>query len=354
MTHWNIMNDTFPHDHPSAPAPWAMKIGLSIAGMVAVTGGVCNFGAVAVLVKEASTKQCRRMVSVTSDTMLILQLAMVDLLYCSVSLPLMMVTSLSSVPPPHVLCVAAAFIRIINANVEFNTLGLVAVERFYHIKRGHKSSGLFSVRLTKLYCSGVWVVGVCLQLPILATGQYGFNRSTYKCDIMVSEQVRWLVVLIECLLPLAVILISYVAILRQVRHSRALLAKYMDSQDTRSGGQAARLLRRYKVASRSLLGLVILYLVCILPVALYNIIGQDGQWKELGILLYCLYWLQYVANTIIYVMSSARYRMALRVFLRGIFMFHSTSKRSHSSLHDWSHVGQLNSSLNLRKSVGLN
>lgn len=133
-----MTNDTtYLHDpSTSAPAPWAMKVAMGVAGTVALTGGLSNLAAVALLSKESSRRKCHRVVGVTSDTVLVLQLALVDLLYCTVSLPLLLATVYGSSvdpdlesPESHRLCVAAAFIRIVNANVEFNTLGLVAVER---------------------------------------------------------------------------------------------------------------------------------------------------------------------------------------------------------------------------------
>ncbi|XP_045625580.1 P2Y purinoceptor 2 [Procambarus clarkii] len=346
MPPWNT-TDAALHDPSLAPAVWALTLGLVMGGLVAVSGSVCNLGAVAVLLKEASRRRSRQLMVVTADSILLLQLAVVDLLYCSVTLPLLMATYLQPQFHPPAFCAAAGFIRIANSNVEFNTLGLVALERFYNIKRGRSSGGLFSVRLTRLYCSGLWVLALGFQLPFIRTGQYGFNERTHRCDIMVGWWTRCALVMGEAVLPLAVILTCYLAILRQVRRSKALMAKYMDGHHPRSSGEEGGLVRRYRVASRTLLGLVILYAVCILPIVVLNIAGEFGRWKEVGIVFHCFYWLQYIANTLIYVMSNVRYRMALRGFLRGIFASRKANKKRITAI-EWDHF---NSSYNIKKSI---
>ncbi|XP_042216195.1 N-arachidonyl glycine receptor-like [Homarus americanus] len=365
MTLWNttisgLNNSTYYNHHTlhsyhqsQPPALWALILGVCMAGAVALVGGVCNLGAIVVLLKEGSRRRPGRPLVVVADTILLIQLAVVDLLYCSITLPIIMVTYLRPEPLPYTFCATAGFIRIANANVEFNTLGLVAIERFYHIKRGRSvGGGLFSVKLTRLYCLCLWAVGVLFQVPFVATGQYGFNQWTYKCDLIIGRVTRVVMVLGEVLLPLLVILGCYIAILYRVRHSKTLLAKYMDGHESKRGlgGQPIGLMRRYKAASRSLLGIVVMYLVCILPVSVYNIVGQDGSWKEAGIILYSIYWLQYIANTIIYVMSNIRYRVALRVFMT--MSSGNKLQRGGTAVRvtTGSRIGQFNSYLNLKRS----
>ena len=66
------------------------------------------------------------------------------------------------------------------------------------------------------------------------------------------------------------------------------------------------------------LRLIFVYLFCVIPICIWNIMfSVRGQSPEdnmalSGILLYCLYWLQYGINWIIYFFNNPRYRRAFK------------------------------------------
>lgn len=69
--------------------------------------------------------------------------------------------------------------------------------------------------------------------------------------------------------------------------------------------------------TRVIVKLLFVYLVCVIPVCVFNLYEgpNPGRHKDTGILLYCLYWLQYCINNFIYVVSNGRYRCAYYQFL---------------------------------------
>lgn len=50
--------------------------------------------------------------------------------------------------------------------------------------------------------------------------------------------------------------------------------------------------------------------------AVHNIVDENGYYKEIGIVLNCLYWIQYAANTVIYAFTNNRFNKAIRILVR--------------------------------------
>ena len=86
--------------------------------------------------------------------------------------------------------------------------------------------------------------------------------------------------------------------------------------------------RRSKT-TKLIVKLIMVYLICVIPVCVYNIVFlliQDELESEklkdiqcLGVYLYAIYWLQYTVNHIIYVKSSDKFKSALTQLLYLIF-----------------------------------
>ena len=65
------------------------------------------------------------------------------------------------------------------------------------------------------------------------------------------------------------------------------------------------------------LRLIGVYLICVIPVCIWNTVIPENQLKNTvnqvwGILIYCLYWLQYALNHFIYFYASPRYGKAFK------------------------------------------
>ena len=65
------------------------------------------------------------------------------------------------------------------------------------------------------------------------------------------------------------------------------------------------------------LRLIFMYLFCVIPVSIWNIVFANDQETEdnkafSGILVYCLYWIQYGINWIFYFFNNPRYRRAFK------------------------------------------
>lgn len=63
----------------------------------------------------------------------------------------------------------------------------------------------------------------------------------------------------------------------------------------------------------------ITYFICVLPITVINVADPDNNFPYLAVSFYCIYWLQYCCNNIIYVVSNVVYRKAYIIFLTAVF-----------------------------------
>nr|XP_053650580.1 neuropeptide CCHamide-1 receptor-like [Cherax quadricarinatus] len=220
-------------------------------------------------------------------------------------------------------CMVSAFMRYTNAIAEWTTLGLMALERcitIYNYRHSVGPSSWFTTRKTIAYCCTIWLLSLACQMPTL-TGKFGkfsYNADYAKCDFTFNRtqygvfSPRNMFFMLESMIPCILIMIGYVVILVQVHTSSSHVLSFLRSRST----QRSVSLRRSRT-TRVIVKLLLVYLVCVIPVCVYNIsLGDDvSQKKELGIVLYCIYWFQYCINNFVYVVSNERYRNAYWQFL---------------------------------------
>ncbi|XP_063850146.1 G-protein coupled receptor moody-like isoform X2 [Scylla paramamosain] len=265
----------------------------------------------------------------TPDTVLIINLAFADLFYSAISLPFMFTTyyrlSQTERDPweeGNTNCKVSAFIRYANAIAEWTTLGLMALERcvtIYNFRNCRGPSRFFTTFKTICYCCSIWLLAIFLQLPTFFDkfGTFGYNADFVKCDFIDVNETQSLIsprmvfFALESAVPCVLILIGYLVILFQVYSSSAALSIFGSYSCQRM--IAIRRSRTTGVIVR----LLFVYLVCVIPICVFNLveIPKPGAHKNAGIVMYCIYWLQYCINNFIYVVSNGRYRRAYFQFL---------------------------------------
>lgn len=70
---------------------------------------------------------------------------------------------------------------------------------------------------------------------------------------------------------------------------------------------------RKNKTTRLIIVILTLFLVCVIPKCIYNVAIHDSEFgekrnKKIGIAVYCLYFVHYVANNFIYVVSNEKFR----------------------------------------------
>ena len=112
-------------------------------------------------------------IKLQADTLLLLHLSLCDLLYCSISLPIIALNydlalsdAYTSVPSKQ-FCTASVVFRYLNAITEWMTLGLLAVERCLNMGRV-RASHIFTPTCTCVLLVCCWGMALLLQVvPII-------------------------------------------------------------------------------------------------------------------------------------------------------------------------------------------
>ncbi|XP_066963267.1 melatonin receptor type 1A-like [Macrobrachium rosenbergii] len=322
-------------DMDTDPESWSLILGMFVTVFVIVVGSSGNLLTLCTLAHQFSMRRRHRFIKdMTPDTVLITNLAIADLFYSAINLPFIFVTYYriynkspqcpwegESLP-----CRVSAFLRYTNAISEWMTLGLMALERsvcIYKFRSHQRKSKWFTRKKTIFYCVLIWCFGVLCQVPpLMSEGSFGYNENFIKCDFT-KETPRLLFFALESLVPCILILIGYIVILFQIYSNDGRILQFTV---TRGGPRQKEGLRRSRT-TKVILMLLFAYLICVIPLCGYNIVVGSLKDKEnnvpclkveeknIGIVIYCIYWCQYFINNFIYVVSNEKYRKAYCQFL---------------------------------------
>ncbi|XP_037783793.1 G-protein coupled receptor moody-like [Penaeus monodon] len=326
------------HNSTGQVETWSLVLGMIVTLTVMVIGSLGNLLTLLTFAHQFCMPiQLRCIKYMTPDTVLILNLALADFLYSAVNLPFMFntyysiymtnsnISGKSTAPWENNMaaCSFSAFLRYTNAFSEWMTLGLMALERcicihkFRHNSR--RPNKWFTCWKTFIYCIMIWMLGMALQIPtyVGAYGNFGYNNMTLKCDFIDTNGAnpRILFFTMETAIPCILIFIGNKFILVLVYSNNRRILSVMGSH----AFQQAQL--RRSRTTRVIVRLLIVFLVCVIPICLYNVIfARDNvslheTVPEIGIVLYCIYFLQYCINNFIYVVCFEKYRCAYYQFL---------------------------------------
>ncbi|XP_047471199.1 protein trapped in endoderm-1-like [Penaeus chinensis] len=317
-------------DDDDSSEVWWIRGAQVWAWVICVVGGVGNFVTIATIFHQLHLCRSKRSyygrdlkygenghalrprsqgpsIKLAGDTILLLHLSICDFLYCVVNLP---ITAWSyNVSADHApgkgFCTVVAAFRYLNALVEWMTLGLLTVQRCVDLRRSRR------VRFFKpLPTCGIlllcWLGGLAVMLGALIQGNFEYNTDGFKCDMQEGNSKLYFHTL-ETLLPCCLMVVGCCSIIIQIwKNKRKLRA---------SGMHPALVEKRSRDAWRStalLLGLLLLFLVCVIPNAVYNVISFYPELvnSAVGVGIYAFYWTQYGVNFLVYAASNKNYRRA--------------------------------------------
>ena len=52
------------------------------------------------------------------------------------------------------------------------------------------------------------------------------------------------------------------------------------------------------------------YAIFSFPISILNMLGLEADWRKVQLCLFCVYWLQYTINFVVYALRSKQYRRA--------------------------------------------
>nr|XP_045599598.1 protein trapped in endoderm-1-like isoform X2 [Procambarus clarkii] len=258
----------------------------------------------------------RPVVALEGDTLLLLHLSFCDFLYCAVNLPLTAITynyaiGLSDTVPSKSFCTGAALFRYINALAEWTTLGLLTVQRCVDLGRS-RGARFFRPRPTISFIVAIWLGSVLLQMDAIVQGHFSYDRTTYKCD-MTQATAQVYFYCLQSLLPCLLMLTGCCSIIVQVRRNTGKLLDAGMPQEL-----VASRCRNMVRSTALLLALLLLFLVCVIPICVYNVrtlITGDVS-VPLNVAIYMLYWVQYGVNFLVYAAVNSKFRTAYKQFFQ--------------------------------------
>ncbi|KAK8406164.1 hypothetical protein O3P69_007116 [Scylla paramamosain] len=259
-------------------------------------------------------------ITLQADTLLLLHLSLCDLLYCSINLPIIalnydLALSDTFTPvPSEQFCTASVVFRYLNALAEWMTLGLLAVERCLNMGRV-RVSHIFKPANTCVLLVCCWVAALLSQVVPISDHTYGFDNITFKCDMSASRS-KMIFYSLETPLPCLLMLMGTASIIYQVwSNKRRLLAAQMPLELVE---------KRNRSTWRStalVLCLLTVFLLCVIPNAVYNIVSITRGTNEdvvVALVTFMIYWVQYGVNFILYAAGNRNFRQAYIQFLQAV------------------------------------
>ncbi|MPC29567.1 hypothetical protein E2C01_022807 [Portunus trituberculatus] len=143
---------------------------------------------------------------------------------------------------------------------------------------------------------------------------YEFDNTTFKCDMKAGPS-KMIFYTLETPLPCLLMLMGTASIIYQVwSNKRRLLAAHMP-QDL------VEMRNRSTWRSTALvLCLLTMFLLCVIPNAVYNIVSITCRTEEdvVAMVTFMIYWIQYGINFILYAAGNRNFRQAYIQFLQAV------------------------------------
>ncbi|KAK7085726.1 hypothetical protein SK128_028271 [Halocaridina rubra] len=291
------------------PQTWALYFGTAFTGLTSLVGVTVNAIALVLVLHTVIHREKQRRRKVTAQKVFVLNLIVVDLLYCAVAMPFFFVTYITAEEPLG--CTVGAFIRYVLNVAEFSFLSIIAFEKCYGILKA--SRHLFTLHQAIYFCVVYWIICISLQIFNAYKLGFGFNTCMFRCDILDMRMGRVLVFVLEGMLPMSLLIASYwMVLLHVLQHRRkqpVTCSTHEQRKVSRRTGRAVRSLFQH------------MYLVTVLPATLYNILDVYGKQRELGILCYCPLWMLFIINPMTFVFSDKQNKKTFQYF------YHRLTKR---------------------------
>ena len=284
---------------------------ISISVYSSVFGTIINFSSFVALIS------CRALRS-KAITILIFNMCASDFFYCSVTIPLHLANYLYPIwlHRQGDFSAISYYLRYIPAAVDWSTISLIALERYFRICRSLHHGVVFSVKNSYLYIIFIWLI------PFLICGASFLefidklfmtcHHSTYGhyiCKPMDSGTFAYIgYTILPSYTNFGIIVFSYVAIYMKLSEAQRWRSK------NRQGLPPWVSTGETEVMKTSFI-VVMLYMICVLPLPMLNVFDECGKRRNFRMFFRCLYMQVYYVNNLVYMLRIPGYRNAcLKLF----------------------------------------
>lgn len=335
------------------------------AFIIAVIG---TFGNLLTIIALPMSKKLR-----TTATAFVVNLAVVELLFCVFILPMSGAQYLFLQHTGDSLlsdrdCIFFAVTRYTLTQVELQTILAIALTRALAVSLPRLYAIINRPAIMGCYITGIWIYSFLLKMPTAfkLLGHYTFNSDTMECDMSnKNRKSRFIMIIIEAVVPVLTIIILYIFVFVMVKLSTArvnrassrgkvppaassttstsstsatnqrkgsnssfkslkkmvsesnLRARFTHQSSTVS--QRLNTSRRDMRVARTIFIIFVLVLVCSVPVMMVHTFDPLVSHPVRFLFLHILYWIQYCLNLVVYVLMNRQYRDAYVECLARVF-----------------------------------
>ncbi|KAK7028037.1 hypothetical protein SK128_006392 [Halocaridina rubra] len=367
----------------SGPAHYPSNMLIFTAICAFVIAIIGTFGNLLTIIALPMTKKMR-----TTATAFVVNLAVVELLFCVLILPMsgaqyvyLQKNSISLLNNND--CIFFTVTRYTLTQVELQTILAIALTRALAVAFPSTYNFLNKSTVIGSYISFIWIYSFLLKLPTALgyLGSYGFNPCTMECDMVSGDaQARFIMVIVDAIIPVVAIVVLYIFVFIMVKRSSNRVARASvrstnkvvppststastssePGEDQRKGSSSsfkslkkmisdsslrARLThqtstvsqrlctnRRDMRVARTIFIIFLFVIICGVPVMLAHIFDRNVKYPVQFLVVHILYWLQYCLNVAVYVLMNRQYRDAYIDCLARVF---PQFKRHHGRRFFW-------------------
>jgi len=253
-----------------------------------------------------------------ATSVFVISLAISDLLFCSINLPLTAVRYFQrawTLGP--LLCRLYPFFFYGNYAASLISMVAIAVTRYMLISHFSLYMQCFTKPLIAATLLAVWLFSFGWMVPPLLSvwGTLGEDRETFTCTIKRDAEGRspkMFLFLLGFTLPCLAIIICYSAIFYRVRTSRQAVGISTPVSYPKSLAVMRMHLREDLQLTKTMLTIFVVFLVTFLPAVVSNVLESKLPFPILHLVASILSWTSAVINPLVYSLLHHQYKEAFR------------------------------------------
>ncbi|XP_053212202.1 protein trapped in endoderm-1-like [Panonychus citri] len=242
-------------------------------------------------------------------TKFIINLAIADLIFCSINLPLTSIRYYTcSWPFGDLICHLYPFLFYSNVAVSLMSITAITINRLVSITFYRHYDTIYQKRYILIMIAFCWLFPfLLLSLPMFKLwGQFGLEPSTFSCTILRYQNgsPKKFLFLLSFFMPSLTILISYSIIWFKVMF-----------HPTRSKDMKRKTWKRDLKMTKMIVILFLTFITCFAPLMIANVLLPQDRYPYVHIMASIMSWLNCCINPLLYFAMDGRYRSAFKQFI---------------------------------------